>query len=929
MSIGRFKEDAEPGTPPTGHVYWWFDSTDEVLKYKLDDASVHTFDGTNGNGILSGTAAPTTEGVDGDFYIRTTTNFIYGPKAAGVWPAGVSLVGPTGATGATGATGPAGADGDSYLEGDGAYFFTSASSDQGAGRYEMTKGVPAGGGFGISNSGVTNGATLAAFASVLGYPNATYIPSGVLSYFVQARQTAGTQVSKLYAEFYTRTAPGGVNTLIATTPLSSALTGVNAEISGTVICPVVNGLNLTDRLLVEIKADTSGVGTAPDITIDIQGANFSRARYPFEPSPSISDTDDLPEGATNLYFTTARVASAVAGTANAIAGYDGSGDLYSIPTLSIEPTYGGFTQNITQQPNNVSGGFNLNVWGVSFDPLQNSPNDQWNIFNNNIQLDINSSGFTQGTGGQCATIINNGFTHNGTGDIGGLNGIQQNFQLGNGTDPIDVKGFGYAFGFGNVAAGVNISGQIQGYGFQPSFNASATISSSTSINSFYDYSNLPIAIPNFTSYTTGPNIGSVVNNANHVSYNANPTITTLNGNAGYFGFACSPTITNVNSGATRCVNYNPTITLNKGNAIGIDVSMSNVTNYAGVQASIVVQDITYTFIQAGSYNNSYTIEYADTVTAGNETVTILGFAITVNIESGVSTATQVKAACDAVPGFISAVSNSITGTPSNPQVAAAATNFAGGIDPGTKKAAQFVGDVDIAGALTFSGALSIGELDSFAPYTVTSGLGVASIDTLITAPSVAASATITGTDLLAINTAMLLTIGASASVTSSFLGYAALGLPAVLQMGAGSTIDLVQGAVFAISLDAGAGGGTVDRVDLCRSLAIPNGITTVTELVGYAFELPFGDPGTTTWGFYSEPSGAHNYFAGDVVVGSSDTPTNSSVGIELNSTTKAILNARMTTTERNALTAVNGMQIYNSTTDKLQVYAAGSWVDLH
>lgn len=68
-------------------------------------------DGADGNTILYGTAAPTTEGVDGDFYIRTTTNFIYGPKAAGVWPAGVSLVGPTGATGATGATGPAGADG--------------------------------------------------------------------------------------------------------------------------------------------------------------------------------------------------------------------------------------------------------------------------------------------------------------------------------------------------------------------------------------------------------------------------------------------------------------------------------------------------------------------------------------------------------------------------------------------------------------------------------------------------------------------------------------------------------------------------------------------------------------------------------------------------------------------------------------------------
>lgn len=58
--------------------------------------------GVNGNTILYGTDAPTTEGVDGNFYIRITTNMIYGPKAADTWPAGVSLVGPTGPTGAKG-----------------------------------------------------------------------------------------------------------------------------------------------------------------------------------------------------------------------------------------------------------------------------------------------------------------------------------------------------------------------------------------------------------------------------------------------------------------------------------------------------------------------------------------------------------------------------------------------------------------------------------------------------------------------------------------------------------------------------------------------------------------------------------------------------------------------------------------------------------
>jgi hypothetical protein len=93
--------------------------------------SLRGADGTDGNTVLYGTAAPTTEGVNGDFYIRTTTNYIYGPKAGGVWPAGTSLVGPQGAAGADGADGADGAAGADGTDGNTVLYGTAAPTTEG------------------------------------------------------------------------------------------------------------------------------------------------------------------------------------------------------------------------------------------------------------------------------------------------------------------------------------------------------------------------------------------------------------------------------------------------------------------------------------------------------------------------------------------------------------------------------------------------------------------------------------------------------------------------------------------------------------------------------------------------------------------------------------------------------------------------------
>lgn len=58
------------------------------------------------------------------------------------------------------------------------------------------------------------------------------------------------------------------------------------------------------------------------------------------------------------------------------------------------------------------------------------------------------------------------------------------------------------------------------------------------------------------------------------------------------------------------------------------------------------------------------------------------------------------------------------------------------------------------------------------------------------------------------------------------------------------------------------------------------------------------------------------------------TPATSAI-LDITTTTGAVLFPRMTTAQRDALTAVDGMVIFNTTLTKLQVFAGGGWVSLH
>lgn len=112
------------------------------------------------------------------------------------------------------------------------------------------------------------------------------------------------------------------------------------------------------------------------------------------------------------------------------------------------------------------------------------------------------------------------------------------------------------------------------------------------------------------------------------------------------------------------------------------ITQDDVTNGSiGVTlsyASLIEQDLTYTAIEEGVNGNDITIEYTAGALAGAEVVTVVGNAISVQIEDGVSTATQIKTAVDALPAAAALVSVAVTGIGAATQTINGPTNLAGG-----------------------------------------------------------------------------------------------------------------------------------------------------------------------------------------------------------------------------------------------------------
>jgi hypothetical protein len=168
-------------------------------------------------------------------------------------------------------------------------------------------------------------------------------------------------------------------------------------------------------------------------------------------------------------------------------------------------------------------------------------------------------------------------------------------------------------------------------------------------------------------------------------------------------------------------------------------------------------------------------------------------------------------------------------------------------------------------------------------------------------------------------------------------------------------------------------GSTISNLYLYRA-EVSSNLGSITNTFGYYVgDITAGTQANTPYSFYAVDANTLNYFAGNTgvgqttpaarlhVVGSGSTSTtwtaqfhnsagnnnalmvrndgivsigtaspNGSGVLEISSTTQGVLLPRMTTAQRDLITTpADGLVIYNTTTNKLQVRAAGVWVDLH
>lgn len=163
------------------------------------------------------------------------------------------------------------------------------------------------------------------------------------------------------------------------------------------------------------------------------------------------------------------------------------------------------------------------------------------------------------------------------------------------------------------------------------------------------------------------------------------------------------------------------------------------------------------------------------------------------------------------------------------------------------------------------------------------------------------------------------------TLDGSGLGYVDVGFVGSIGIDAGKTMARWTGALGGAGNPSGS--GTITDAIMFRAAGIlpQGGSVGVTNMYGFQVDPNlFGLVGTNKWGFY-EAGGVENAMSKLAIGTATNKVANSDTALEIGGA-RALLNGRGTTAEKNALTAVAGMQFFDTDLGELQWYDGSNWI---